>query len=154
MMVKSTKDNGTLSLLDWEPPIVEKRFEDETRVRAASVSHRLSRSVSTVLLDCELSREQIAEQMSEFLGSPISEAMLNAYASEAKESHNISMERAEALLLVTGDPRIFGDFVSRHGFAVIEKRYLHAVDDAIYADQIEELKGKKRRALNGWKGGV
>ncbi len=151
-MARARGDDKTLDLLDWEPKSVEVKFGDEEQVRAASLAHRISRSVSTILKESETPRSEIAGKMTEFLDSTVSEAMLNAYASESRESHNISLERAEALLHATDDPRIFGDILSRHGYAVIPKRFLAAIEDAMCDDLIERTKKRKALARRTWRG--
>lgn len=152
-MAKFRGDKRTLDLLSWEPPQVEVRFLDEAAVRAASISHRISRSVSAVLKESTRGRTQIAEAMSAFLGSTVSAHMLNAYASECREAHNISLERAEALLHATGDPRIFADILARYGYAVIPRRYLAAIEDAMCDDIMERAAQRKKLARRTWKGG-
>ena len=133
-----------------DDPQVAIRFEDETRVNAVDLRDRLSRSVAATILG--LDRAEIAAQMSAFLGTDVSVDMLNKYCSPSAD-HMISLERAIALIAVTDDPRIFGDALLRHDYAVIQKRYLAAVDEAMYTDEIEQLSRKKKRARQEWKGG-
>lgn len=145
-------DDRTPDLFAWTPPSpVAVRFEEE-RVRASTAGQRLSRSVAETLRASDRSRKEIAAAMSEFLGVEVSENMVNAYASQARETHTISLERAEALLHATGDARIFGDLLARHGFAVIEEKYLGAVEDAQLTDTIETATARRRRARAKWKG--
>lgn len=152
-MVKARGDRQTLGLLEWEPPTVEVKFDDEAKVRAATISHRISRSVSTILTESGLPREAVAEAMSEFLGARLTATVLNGYASEGREANKISLERAEALLHATGDPRIFGDILSRHGYAVIPKRYLGAIEEAMCDEIMERTMKRKKIARRTWSGG-
>ena len=153
-MAKWRGDDRTLDLLNWKPPAVAVRFEDESRVRAASLAHRISRSVSETLKDDGRSRAEIAAAMSDFLGEPVSENMLNAYAAAGREEHNISLERAEALLHATGDSRIFGDILLRHGFAAIPRRFLAAIEEAMCDEVIERATQRKKMSRRTWKGGA
>lgn len=151
-MAKRRGDTGTMDLLDWKPPKAAARFEDE-EVRAATLSARIGRAIAVILKECEKSREEVAAEMSEFLGEDVSKAMLDAYCSQAREGHNISLVRAEALLHATGDPRIFGDILERHGFAVIPKRYLKAIDQAYWADVKQYAAKREKESNRGWKRG-
>ena len=44
-----------------------------------------------------LEREDIARRMADYLGEDVSSNMLNAYASESRDAHNISVIRAVAI---------------------------------------------------------
>lgn len=149
-MAKTRGDTQTLSLLTWEPKAVEVKFEDEAKVRAATLAHRISRSVSTILTESDLPREEIAQAMSEFLGTRVTAAVLNGYASQGREANKISLERAEALLHATGDPRIFGDILGRHGYAVIPKKYLGAIEEAMCDEIMERTIKRKKIARRTW----
>ncbi|KZB51093.1 hypothetical protein [Thalassospira xiamenensis] len=154
-MAKARGDNTTLDLLtEWNPPSVAVRFTQPERVRGSSFSQRISRAVSEVLKDCGKSREEIAAAMSEYAGEEVTKNMLDAYASMARESHTISLERAFALLHATGDARIFGMELERFDLAVIPERYLGAVDDAMIEDQREQLRKSQLAARRRWKGTV
>lgn len=154
-MAKQSSDTSTIDLLsEWTPPSVAVRFDATERVRAISFGQRISRAVSEVLRDCSESREEIASAMSDFLGEEMSKNMLDAYASTARESHTISLERAFALLHATGDARIFGMELERFDLAVIPERYLGAVEDAMIEDQKEQLKRRQLAARRKWKGGA
>ncbi|WP_417846982.1 DNA transposition protein [Thalassospira povalilytica] len=154
-MAKARGDNTTLDLLtEWNPPAVAVRFTQPERVRASSFSQRISRAVSEVLKDCGKSREDIAAAMTEYAGEEVTKNMLDAYASMARESHTINLERAFALLHATGDARIFGMELERFDLAVIPERYLGAVDDAMIEDQREQLRKTQLAARRRWKGVV
>jgi hypothetical protein len=145
-------DRRTLDLFDWQPPVVAVRFEDEAAVRAASVAGRLSRAVSVTLKEAANDREAVATAMSEYTGEDISKHMLDAYASQARETHNITLVRAFGLLHATGDARIFGTELRRFDLAVIPARYLAAVEEAQWADQEERARQKRQAARSRWKG--
>ena len=152
-MTKRRSDNRQqLDLLDWTPPRVADANEDETRVRAATICQRISRSVSETLRDASANRAEIAEGMSRFLGDDVTENMLNAYSSTARESHNISLERAVALVHATGDPRIFGDLLKPLGLAVIPERYLAAIEEAMWTEAEERASEQRRLARKRWRG--
>lgn len=96
---------GQPDLLDWQAPEAVKRFPEE-QVRAASFAARVSRAVAVALADADVDRETIAARMSTFLGERVSPAMLDAYASQAREDHRISVPRLMGLLHATRDRRL------------------------------------------------
>lgn len=59
-------------------------------------SVEIAHTMSEALKDCTHGRKEVAARMSRFLGRTVTEAMLNAYTSEAREGHNVSLERAIA----------------------------------------------------------
>jgi hypothetical protein len=114
------------------------RFEDH-RVRAASIAGRLCKAISAALDECGKPRERVAEAMSAFLGTRVSLNMLNAYASEARENHQISAVRFVALIHATGDRRLLELLADGFGWAVIERRYLPLIDLAQVREREDEL---------------
>jgi len=150
-MARDRRDGATLDLLSWEPPPVAVRFA-EGAVRAVSVAQRLSLAVATTLREADLSREEVAARMGNYLGEEVSKNMLDAYASQARDAHNISLARAFALLHATGDARILGSELKGFGLAVIADRYLAAVEEAMWAEREEQARQKRLAARHRWKG--
>lgn len=132
-------------LLGWTPPQAEMAF-DEREVRGASVAARLSRAVSVTLRECPKRRPRIAEEMSAFLGEPVSTAMLDAYASVAREAHRISLPRFLALIHVTGDRRLLQMLAEPMGWAVVERKHLVLIELAAAREQEDALR-RRREAL-------
>jgi hypothetical protein len=129
-------------LLDWTPPVVSERFA-EHEVRAASAEARVSRAVATVLRDAAaagLSRDQIAERMSEYLDHRITRTALDAYASEARDDRTITTVRLLALLHATRDRRLLELLAEPFGWVVIERRHLPLIHLAAVQDQQERLR--------------
>jgi hypothetical protein len=146
------RDTQTLDLLSWTPPKPVQAFPEE-RVRAADLRGQIAKLVSAALSDSDLDRETVAERMSAWLGEDVTKNMLDAYASEARENQVISLPRLLALAEVTGDAqRIFQALTTLFGLSVIDDRYLPAIEDAIVADKIEELKARQATARRAWKG--
>jgi hypothetical protein len=117
-------------LLDWQPPAPVARF-DEPDVRASSIAGRISRAVATTLRDSAdggTTRADIAQRMSAWLEQDVSENMLNAYASQAREDHVISLVRFVALIEVTRDRRLLEMLAERFGWTVIDKKFLPLID--------------------------
>lgn len=103
------------------PTIVE-QFAPE-RVRATSCSARIKRAAAEAIHDCSMGRKAIAQAMSDFLGEPVTAAMLDQYTSPAAESHNISAHRLVALLVVTGDVRLMNGALHDTGVIAVSAKY-------------------------------
>ncbi len=139
-------------MLDWTPPPATVRFEEE-RVRAATINGRICLAVSAALKDCAMSRDEVAQRMSAYLGERVSVAMLNSYASQGREDHTISMTRFVALLHVTRDRRLLEMIAEPFGWAAIDRKYLPLIDLAAINERQEELRQQanvlRRQARNG-----
>ncbi len=163
MSGKSKKNRDALTydlFTDFDPSKIAICFDDAQRNSGLSFAQEVSRAVAATLNDSDMSRDEIAEQMSAYLGKTVTKVALDAYASPARETHNLTFERAVALLHATRDPRLFGSILRRYGFAVVEERYLGAVEEAMIEAEKEELARKqteldhqKHAARRRWKGG-
>ncbi len=131
-------DARTGDLLAWEPQQLVTRFDDH-RVRTSTLRARIARAVSETLTDSERTRQDIAENMSIWLGEEVTKNMLDAYASEARSDHTIPFLRLLALVHVTGDLRLMqlGSDLFEH--SVIDNRYLTWVEVGQLADKKDEL---------------
>ncbi|MBS7539740.1 DNA transposition protein [Ancylobacter lacus] len=146
------RDTHTLDLFAWEPPTVVERFA-EPSVRAASWRDRVARAVRETLDATKMPRDAVAEEMSAWLGEDVPRAMLDAYASLAKSEHTISFLRVIALGVVTGDPRLLQLAAETLGRAVIESRYVGAIEEAMAVEAIEQMERVRRQGRRRWKGG-
>lgn len=106
-------------LLDWQPPEPVTRYDDRA-IRATSLAGRMCRAVAETLRSCEMPRPEVARRMGDYLGQMVSRPMLDAYASEARERHQISVVRLIALLHVTRDRRLLNSIAEMFGWAVID----------------------------------
>ncbi len=79
-MVRDRRDDLTISLLDWQPPEVAVNVDVAAH---GDLSNRIARIVSHALRECSVSREVVAQKMSDYLDRTISLAILEKYASEA-----------------------------------------------------------------------
>jgi hypothetical protein len=127
-----------LDLLNWQPSETVARFDDH-QVRAADVAGRVCKAIAAALDECGKPRLQIAEAMSAFLGQRVSLNMLNAYASQAREDHQISVVRFLALIHATGDRRLLELLAEGFGWAVIERKYLPLISLAQLRERSDEL---------------
>jgi hypothetical protein len=140
-----------LDLLAWQPPETVSRFDDH-QVRAASIGGRVCKAISAALDGCGKPRADVAEAMSQFLGSRVSTNMLNAYASQAREDHQISVVRFTALIHATGDRRLLELLAESFGWSVIERKYLPLIELAAVRERADELNSAAdalRRQIRG-----
>lgn len=156
--MRDRADRRTQDLLSWEPPPLVQAFSP-TQVRAATRRAAHSKSVATVLRDCDQPREAVAEAMAAYLEEPIGKSALDGYASEAREDHVINVVRLEGLIHATTDIRPLQLMAEPFGYIVVPKRYQHAVSAAMKTEMAREL---RRRAdeldheqqldIRAWKG--
>jgi hypothetical protein len=158
--MRDRRDERTLDLLAWQAPEVVPAVPAGL-VRAGTLRGRIARAVALVLNGSDLGREQIAERMSEFLGEgeQVSRAMLDAYASQAREEHTISAIRLVALAHATGDMRALQVLIDPLDHAVIHTKYLPAIEAELKAEHAKELEDRAKElrlevdsARRQWKG--
>jgi hypothetical protein len=117
------RDAFTIDLFrEYQPSNVVDRFDDE-QVKAWSTGGRLAKAIAICMEDSGLTREEIAVQMSEITKASISKALLDAYASQAKEQNQISAVRLAALVAITGDARPFNVLLEEAGLIVVPKKF-------------------------------
>lgn len=144
-----------MSLLDWRPssPVVAYVAD---RVKASTFARSISKAVSETLKACGRPRAQVAAAMSDYLGDDVvSENVLNGYAAENRDDLIINITRLDALLAVTKDRRLLELIAARHGWAVIDRRHLPAIEMAELMETRAEMDREidyRRRLLKS--GGV
>jgi desulfoferrodoxin (superoxide reductase-like protein) len=133
------RDDNTMDLFkDYTPPEVVKRF-DEAITRAGTLRSAVARAVSASMKDSGKTRSQLASEMTDSLGEEVTENMLNAYASEARESHTIPYVRLVALAQVTGDARLLQIGAEQIGHVVADLRYMEWIKVGMEADRKEQI---------------
>ncbi|MCW9036242.1 MAG: DNA transposition protein [Rhodospirillales bacterium] len=143
---KARHDNKTLDLLSWTPKVPKVAHFKEEDVRAANLGSKVSKAVSKTLSDTKkrekqpLDRKEVATEMAAYLGEDVSKDILDRYSSESSETHKISVVRALALMYATDDYRLLSLMAAEVGLAVIPKRFECAVEEAILAEKIEEMR--------------
>nr|WP_294917361.1 hypothetical protein [uncultured Neokomagataea sp.] len=136
-----------LDLLAWAPPETVVAYDPQL-IRANSYGGRLSRAISVTLDSCGYTRAEVAERMSQHLERKISLNILNAYASVARDTHEISVTRFAALISATGDRRLVEFVAADHGWSVIDRRYLPLIELAAVQEHKRNL-SKQERVLRG-----
>lgn len=140
-----------MDLLDWSAPDAIAAF-DPRLIRGNSFQSRLSRAVSLACDGSGMSRPEIAEGMSSYLDVKISLNILNAYASPSRDDHVISVPRFDALLHVTRDRRLLEFVAADHGWAVIDRQYLPAVELAHLEQHKRNVEARVRKLRAGVRG--
>lgn len=100
---------------------------------------RTARAVSEILKRDPRDRIVIAAEMSVLLDYEVSKSMLDAYASPAREEHNISFPRWKALIAVSRRADIFDREVRDIGLSLLEGEEIYAVRASHLRTQIAEL---------------
>lgn len=137
-MSRRTRDPHTQDLLSWQPPQPVVRFAEDS-VRAASLDQRICKAMALALKECGLERAVVAERMSAFLGSTVSKAMLDAYVSPARDTHQISIVRFMALVHVTQDRRLLELLADLMGWSVVDQRYADAIREVELQEKRDEI---------------
>lgn len=110
------------------------------------IEKRTAAGVALALKDDRRSRQAIAEAMSFLLSKAVSKAMLDAYAAEGREAHNISFVRMLTLLAVADRVDILDDILSLFGFRALRGDEVDALRLGHLNAQMASLK-REIRAL-------
>lgn len=111
-------------LMDFQPTNPVAEFEP-AQVRGASLAVTFAKAIAQSLQGRD--RDRVARDMSGYLDETVSKHMLDAYASQAKSEHVISIVRFLALIHATRDRRLLELCAQPFDWAVIERRYLPAI---------------------------
>lgn len=145
------RDTLTVDLFtEYKPASPVERFEEE-EVRAWSLGGRLAKAIALTMEESGVTREAIAAQMSDITKSAVSKATLDAYASQAKENHNIPAVRLAALVTVTGDPRALNVLLEEAGLIAIPKKYEALLKRERAREMREKLLREEEAADAQWK---
>lgn len=85
----------------------------------AGIEQWVAACVAQMLKEDPRSRPEIAGAVSALMADDVSRAMLDAYASEARETHNISFGRALALIAATQNRTFIEAAVNRLGGSIL-----------------------------------
>ena len=113
------------------------------QVRASSIQAQIALSVSEMLRcavgDQKLERADVSRIMGDYLGQKVSTNVLNAYASQARGDHNITVVRLCALMHATNDFRLLKLIAEMFELTVIPRKYETAVRESILAEKVDEM---------------
>lgn len=106
----------------YQPRPVVERFSAE-RVRASSCAARIKQALKETLRECGRSREQIAAEVSDYLGEVVSPQILDQYTSGANEKSNIPAHRLVAVFAVTGDIRLLNALLENTAAIAVPRKH-------------------------------
>lgn len=149
MKREKARDRATSDLFDWRPPQVAAGFEE--LAPGGRIAARISRAVALALKECGKSRAEIARAMSDELGASVSEAMLDAYASQAKEGHRITLERFIALAQATGCVDLIGFVAGFFGQVVVPERYAALIELHLIEEHERDVARRKQAVEARWR---
>lgn len=95
------------------------------------------------------SRAIVAAMLSEAMGDDVTNWMLDAYASPARDTHNISFGRALALMAVTGDYSLLEEAAHRLGGRILWGDEIHAARLGHLQAQRAKLDTEIKQLLRG-----
>ena len=112
----------------------------------AGLERLVAASVSRALKEDLRSRAEIAGAMSSLLGEDVTRWMLDAYASEARDQHNISAGRFLALIAATNRFDILDAVMIRVGARVLVGEEVHTAHLGHLRAQLSRLQAEVRQA--------
>tara|TARA_R110002020_G_scaffold34066_35_gene103996 strand:- start:21251 stop:21715 length:465 start_codon:yes stop_codon:yes gene_type:complete len=140
------RDTLTPDLFDWQPPKVAVGYGEDVTGRGA-LDNRIARAISQALKEAkgrDIKRSEIAKSMSDYLGRPISEDMLNKWASEAADSNRISLDAFIALIDATGAHDLVGLVVNGFGLVAVPAKYRDLIELDLMNEHERELNTRKQ----------
>lgn len=127
-MAKGRRDEQTLDLFQHA-----QLFPVETPRELGSAldfNTKLSQAMSRALDEARangLSRAEVAARMSEILGQDVSKGMIDAYTSQARDTHTISAVRFKAFVRATGCIWLWNVYLDGEGLTLLMgEEALHA----------------------------
>lgn len=110
----------------------------------AGIDARIARTVSEILKNDDRDRTVIAAEMSVLLSYEVSKAMLDAYASPARDEHNISFSRMLALISVTNRFDLLDRETRPIGAAVLVGEEIFTAEIGHIDSEISKLQQRKK----------
>lgn len=92
----------------------------------------------------DLKREDIVQRMSDYLGEPVSLAMLNAYTAKSRDTHEISLRRAMAFDAATECDALLQLFAGKRGRVTINTEEAHYIELGRIHQQERDLAERKK----------
>jgi hypothetical protein len=123
----------------FEPPIPARNEAD-----LAGLDAIVAATVARMLKEDERKRPVIAAEMSALLDDPVSSAMLDGYASEARHRVNISASRLFALTAVSERFDLYDRLMRRIGASVLVGNEILAAELGHIDRQMAALKARRR----------
>lgn len=131
MKRRSSLDSSQLGFT-FDPPAAAK-----SAAGLAGLDRVVAASVAKALKDDPRERHEVAGAISALLDETVTKLMLDAYASEARDAHNISFARGLALFATTERFDLLDSLVRRIGAALL-------VGEEIHTARLGHLKAQQR----------
>lgn len=115
------------------------------RIECSDLIHKLARAMSRALKECPYTRQEVAGRMADALGqASISASTLNAYTSEAKPDHQISLVRFVAFVRATEARWLWDLVVADEGLTMLEGDEARLAEIARVQQEVDLLKAHMR----------
>ncbi|WP_288082626.1 hypothetical protein [Shinella sp.] len=141
------RDPLTKDLFSWEPPKVAIGYSADV-IGRGRLDAKIARLIAHALRDAreehDLSREDVAQQISDYLGRRVSADMLYKWTSESSEDHRIPLDAFIALVHATGAKGLLGFVPGEFGLTVIENEYAELIEERLLEDHIEEMQARRQ----------
>lgn len=108
------------------------------------IERQISSAVSQILKDDPRTRYEIAGGVSALLDDDVSKAMLDAYCSEAKDTHNISLGRFMALVADTGRYDVLNSLLAKIGARLVVGEEVLTVELGHIETEIQRLQERRQ----------
>jgi hypothetical protein len=109
------------------------------------LERQVSSAVGTILTMHPGSRFEVAGGVSALLDTDVSKSMLDAYSAEAKDTHNISVARFLALVVVTQRFDVLDAILRQIGCGVLVGEEIHLAELGHIMAQERALKQRRRQ---------
>ncbi|TCT37458.1 hypothetical protein [Martelella mediterranea] len=140
------RDPLTKDLFSWEPPKISVGYSEDV-IGRGRLDGKIARLVGQALRDARedgMGRDEIAAEMSTFLGRDISATTLYKWTSESSEGHRIPLDAFIALVRATDAKDLLGFVPGEFGLTVIEAEYADLIEERLLEDHIEEMQARRQ----------
>lgn len=120
-------------------------------LRARDFNRRIAMAMSEAIRKCPLDRGEIARGMTltlDYAEGEVTEAMVNAYTSQARETHTISLVRFMAFVRATGASWLWDVVLHDEGLMILEGAEAYLARAALMQKQGEQLLAAASEALS------
>ena len=126
-------------------PLTNLKSFDEA---AGSYSRKsaVQEAIRRTLRDCQLSREEIADEMTRLVSEKVTVSHIANWTAESKNGWRMPLEYAAAFYVITGDPGVVKAALARSGIGVLDDRDYDLFElGKIVAE--ERTRSKKKRLI-------
>ena len=122
-------DANQMNLFDMIEEINPQKFsKPDFQTASRPLGLRIKDAIAEAIKGCGLKRYAIAGQMSEMLGTEITESMLNAYTAESKEGYRMPAEYIPVFCQVVKDYTVLEILVAASGCRMIKSEEVYYLE--------------------------